>query len=90
MGAFIVGSDLFGSGPRSIFGGNNNNVGEIAGSSISLEEFQAVVQERENNYILSFGRQAGERELPTLRQQAWDPSFPEKQLCLNMKKWVWK
>jgi peptidyl-prolyl cis-trans isomerase D len=72
LGAFIVGSDLFGNGPRSIFGGDQNAVGEIAGTSISLEEFQAVVQERENNYILSFGRQAGEREMPTLRQQAWD------------------
>ena len=72
MIAFIVGSDLFGSGPRSIFGGNKNEVGEIGGKSISLEEYQAAIQERENNYILSFGRQPGEREQPTLRQQAWD------------------
>jgi len=72
MIAFIVGSDLFGSGPRSIFGGNTNEVGEIGGRSISLEEFQAAIRERENNYILSFGRQPGEREQPTLRQQAWD------------------
>jgi peptidyl-prolyl cis-trans isomerase D len=72
MIAFIVGSDLFGSGPRSIFGGNNNVIGEIGGHSVSLEEYQAVVQDRENNYILNFGRQAGEREQPTLRQQAWD------------------
>jgi peptidyl-prolyl cis-trans isomerase D len=86
MGAFIVGSDLFGSGPRSIFGGSNNNVGEIAGSSISLEEFQAVVQERENNYILSFGRQAGERELPTLRQQAWDLLISRKAIVPQYEK----
>ena len=72
MIAFIVGSDLFGSGPRSIFGGNQNTVGEIAGKSISLDEYQAAIQERESNYILSFGRQPGEREQPTLRQQAWD------------------
>jgi peptidyl-prolyl cis-trans isomerase D len=72
MIAFIVGSDLFGSGPRSIFGGNKNEVGEIGGKSISLEEYQAAIRERENNYILSFGRQPGEREQPTLRQQAWD------------------
>lgn len=72
MIAFIVGSDLFGSGPRSIFGGNKNIVGEIGGKSISLEEYQAAIQDRENNYILSFGRQPGEREQPTLRQQAWD------------------
>ncbi len=72
MGAFIVGSDLFGSGPRSIFGGNQNNVGEIAGKDISRDEYQAAVQERENNYILSVGRQPGERERPTLQQQAWE------------------
>jgi len=54
MGAFIVGSDLFGSGPRSVFGGNQNNIGEIAGTSISRDEYQAMVQERENNYALSF------------------------------------
>jgi peptidyl-prolyl cis-trans isomerase D len=86
MGAFIVGSDLFGSGPRSIFGGNRNTVGEIAGSSISLEEFQATVQERENNYILSFGRQPGERELPTLRQQAWDLLIARKAIVPQYEK----
>ncbi len=72
MIAFIVGSDLFGSGPRSVFSGNANEVGEISGKSIPLEEYQAAIRERENNYILSFGRQPGEREQPTLRQQAWD------------------
>src|SRR6478736_4487355 len=86
MGAFIVGSDLFGNGPRSIFGGSSNEVGEIAGSTISLEEFQAVVQERENNYILSFGRQAGERELPTLRQQAWDLLIARKAIVPQYEK----
>lgn len=86
MGAFIVGSDLFGNGPRSIFGGNNNQVGEIAGKDISLEEFQAAVQERENNYILNFGRQAGERELPTLRQQAWDLLIARKAIVPQYEK----
>ena len=72
MGAFIVGSDLFGSGPRSVFGGNQNNIGEIAGTSISRDEYQAMVQERENNYALSYNRQPGERERPTLQGQAWE------------------
>ena len=71
IAAFVL-NDLFGNGPRSLFSGNNNVVGEIAGKSISLEEFQAAVQSRENNYILNFGRQPGELERPTLRQQAWD------------------
>ena len=40
MGAFIVGGDLFGNGPRSVFGGNKNTVGEIAGHSVMLDEYQ--------------------------------------------------
>src|SRR6185369_16030594 len=72
MGAFIVGSDLFGNGPRSMFGGNQNNIGEIAGTSISREEYQAMVQERENDYTLSYGRQPSERDKASLQQQAWE------------------
>jgi peptidyl-prolyl cis-trans isomerase D len=72
MGAFIVGTDLFGSGPRSIFGGSDREIGEIAGRAISVDEYNAVLQERENNYIMNFGRQPGERERPTLQSQAWE------------------
>lgn len=69
--SFIL-NDLFGNSPTSIFGGTDNTIGEIGGRDISLEEFQSAVRERENNYVLLFGRQAGEREMTTLRQQAWD------------------
>lgn len=69
--SFIL-NDLFGSGPRSIMGGTDDKVGEIAGKSISRDQYQAFVQERENNYIMSFGRKPGEREKPTLEQQAWE------------------
>lgn len=72
MGAFIVGSDLFGSGPNSIFGGEDREVGEIAGTSISLEDYQIAIQERKNSYILNFGRNPGERENATLEAQAWE------------------
>lgn len=72
MGAFIVGSDLFGSGPRSIFGGNDRELGNIAGNSISLEDYQLSIQERKNSYILNFGRQPGDRENSTLEAQAWE------------------
>ncbi len=71
LGAFIVGSDFI-SGPRSFFGGDENKVGEIAGKDITVEQYQAFVQERENNYIMSFGRKPGDREKPTLEQQAWE------------------
>lgn len=51
---------------------NDNTVGEINGHDIKLEEFQAAVEERRANYFLNFGREPGEREMTTLRQQAWD------------------
>jgi peptidyl-prolyl cis-trans isomerase D len=76
IAAFVL-NDLFGNGPRSIIG-NENTVGEIAGSTITLEEYQAAIQERENNYIMNFGRQPGERERPLLQQQAWDLLIAQK------------
>ncbi len=72
MVAFIVGSDLFGSGPNSFFGGTDREVGQIGGASISLDDYQIAIQERKNSYILNFGRQPGERENATLEAQAWD------------------
>ncbi len=51
---------------------NDTEVGEIAGTSISLEEYQQAIQEREANYVLNFGRRPGDREMTTIRQQAWD------------------
>jgi peptidyl-prolyl cis-trans isomerase D len=68
IAAFILG-DLFGNNGILL---GRNTVGEIAGNEISLEEFQAAIQERETNYVLNFGRNPGEREMTTLRQQAWD------------------
>jgi len=68
--SFVL-ADLLGPNSR-LFGGNDTEVGEIAGESISLEEFQGMVQQQESNYIMSFNRQPGEREKPTLRNQAWE------------------
>lgn len=68
IGLFILG-DLFSSNSMLF---NRNDVGEIAGHTISLEEFQQAVKEREASYILNFNRQPGEREMITLRQQAWE------------------
>jgi peptidyl-prolyl cis-trans isomerase D len=81
MGKFIVAAvaiaimsfvmaDLF--GPNSTLLGGGNDVGEIAGKTITLKEFQNAVQERESNFILNFNRQPTEQDRPTLRQQAWD------------------
>lgn len=72
-------------GPRSVFG-NDNAVGEIGGSTIQLEEYQAAIQERENNYILNFGRQPGDRERPLLQQQAWDLLISQKAIKPEFEK----
>jgi peptidyl-prolyl cis-trans isomerase D len=84
IASFVL-NDLFGNGPRSIFG-NENTVGEIAGQTITLEEYQAAIQERENNYILNFGRQPGERERPLLQQQAWDLLIAQKAIIPEFEK----
>src|SRR3970040_1139034 len=68
IAAFTL-NDLFGN--SSILLGDNN-VGEIAGNKISLEEYQAAVEEREMNYRLTFGRAPGERETPMIQEQAWE------------------
>ena len=70
IAAFILG-DIF-SGNSSILNWGRNNVSEIAGRHISYDEFQSVIREREANYMLQLGREPGEREMPAVRQQAWD------------------
>ncbi|HET9487323.1 MAG TPA: peptidylprolyl isomerase, partial [Chryseosolibacter sp.] len=68
LAAFILGELL--TNNSVLF--NQNEVGEINGNSISVEEFQNTVDERRANYIMNFNREPGEREMTTLRQQAWD------------------
>ena len=68
--SFIL-NDLFGNSPTSIFGGQDNSIGEIAGDRITIEEFQSTVQELENTFMMSMGRQPSERDMIGLREQAW-------------------
>ena len=68
LAAFILGELL--TNNSVLF--NQNEVGEINGHSISIEEFQSTVEERRANYILNFNREPGEREMTSLRQQAWE------------------
>lgn len=68
--SFIL-ADLM--GPSSmIFGGNNNEVGEIAGRKITYEDFQGRIEDMKNNYMLNTGRNPSEAEMISLRQQAWE------------------
>jgi peptidyl-prolyl cis-trans isomerase D len=68
ISAFVLG-DLFSS---NSFMFTDDSVGEIAGHTISLNEYQQAVQEREANYMVYFNRQPGDREMPTIREQAWE------------------
>lgn len=67
--SFIL-ADLM--GPNSTLFGNQNEIGEIAGNTITFDEFQQQVDRMSANYTLNFGRNPSERELTTIRQQAWD------------------
>ena len=68
--SFIL-ADLL--GPNSIMlNRNSNNVGEIAGESISYTEYQQQVDIFINNYVANFGRNPTDREMGTIRNQAWE------------------
>lgn len=67
--SFIL-ADLLGS--NSTLFGNQNEIGEIAGNTITFDDFQQQVDRMSANYTLNFGRNPSERELTTIRQQAWD------------------
>ncbi len=68
ISAFVLG-DLF-SNNSFLF--DDDSVGEIAGHTVTLKEYQQVVREREANYIMYFNRQPGDSEMPTIREQAWE------------------
>ncbi|MBL7871983.1 MAG: SurA N-terminal domain-containing protein [Cyclobacteriaceae bacterium] len=84
IAAFVL-NDLFGNGTRSVFG-NENTVGKIGGSTITLKEYQDAILERENNYALNFGRQPGDRERPLLQQQAWELLIAKKAIKPQFEK----
>jgi peptidyl-prolyl cis-trans isomerase D len=45
---FLVGSDIF-QGKSSLFGGNSQEIGNIAGESILIQDFQKKVEEATAN-----------------------------------------
>jgi len=49
-----------------------NDVGEIAGHSVSLEEYQSMVREQEQSYRLNYNREPSERDKPLIQMQAWE------------------
>ncbi|UTA68365.1 MULTISPECIES: peptidylprolyl isomerase [Emticicia] len=71
---FIVGGDLFyGSGGNGgLFGGNKNKIGEIAGTTIDAQAFQAKLDAARSNYEQQAGRALQEQEVQQLRNQVWE------------------
>lgn len=71
LGLFIVGGDLL--GPSSVLLGNQKrDVGEIAGETISLEQFQQQEEQLKYNFVVNFNRNPTDAEMYSIRQQAWD------------------
>ena len=68
--AFIL-SDLL-SGQSTLFSGNKQKIGEIAGQSIDYPEFNAKVDELRGQFEQQTGRAPGEQDLGQIREQAWD------------------
>ncbi len=69
---FIVGGDIFSGRNSSLFGGNDNKVGEIAGKSIDYQQFAGLVEDQKQQYEMSTGRAANELELAQIRDQVWE------------------
>jgi peptidyl-prolyl cis-trans isomerase D len=68
---FIVGGDLIG-GRSQLFNRQSNSVGEVNGDDISIEEFNAAVDQAKDGFAAQNGRQPNEQELQGIRDQAWN------------------
>ncbi len=68
---FLVGSDIF-QGKSSLFGSNSQEVGEIAGESIMIQDFQKKVEEATQNYTAQTGKGPSEQEASMIRDQVWN------------------
>lgn len=75
--AFLL-TDLLGPDSMLLGGGRSNDVGEIAGETINLPEYQRKVEEFKNNFRAGNGRAPSDQEMTSIRQQAWDYLIIEK------------
>lgn len=71
---FIVGGDIFSSaqGGGSLFGGNDNKVGEIAGKDIDYQQFISQFEVARTNFEAQSQRPATEQEIQQIRDQVWE------------------
>ena len=75
--SFVL-TDLLGGQNSVLLNGNDREVGEIAGESIDIEEYQQLVENMKLNYRNNFGRSPGEVEERSIRDQAWQLLIVEK------------
>ena len=68
---FLVGGDLLGPSSQ-ILGGQDKEIGEIAGEEISIDAYKQAINEMEANFYLRTGRNPSDREQNAIQQQAWD------------------
>ena len=66
---FIVGGDLLG-GQNTLFGNNNQKVGEIAGQDIDYQDFNTKVEGLRAQFEQQAGRAPGEEDMAQIREQA--------------------
>ena len=70
LGLFVVGSDLL--TPNSNIFGGKQIVGEINGEDISLEDLQNEISRLEYDFFVQQGKNPGEQEMQSIREQAWN------------------
>ncbi len=72
LGLFLfIAADVFTSS-GGLFGQEDANVGEIDGQEVSIQEYQQAIEEIKYNFTANTGRNPSEREMMSIRQQAWD------------------
>ncbi|MEK6479867.1 SurA N-terminal domain-containing protein [Catalinimonas sp. 4WD22] len=72
LGLFLfIAADVFTSS-SGLFGREEAEVGEIADKDISIQEYQQAIEEVKYNFSVNTGRNPSEREMISIRQQAWD------------------
>ncbi len=76
---FLVGGDIL-SPNSTLLGGSSNNVGEIAGESVSYEEYIQKIEEIKFSFQQNTGRTPSENEMYSIREQAWQALIVDKVL----------
>ncbi|MDE0471042.1 MAG: SurA N-terminal domain-containing protein [Ekhidna sp.] len=73
----FIGTDLIGNSTL-LGGGQNQDIAEIAGNTISNVKFQNKVEELSYNFALNSGRNPIQQEIDQIRNQAWNALIFDK------------